>query len=854
MCTQYGTNAVKKAKGEQLAIWDPIRGWKQRYIFTITEVEELFEERFIRPVVEINAAVTYNGLQAFGEGSLIVVKAWNEARGMMRAPDAVWTIPVDGTRLMDYQPIKLLEPQKGVLREGKTTFVVYCGGAAGSKDDSAGKGGEEETEVPPFAPGQPYGVVSGVSVGFLTGESFSVELTDVSPTMMRIDLVKALALQRAYVEAFILPMTPADWEQVFSLEESDGRKAYYAALNAYQDSLSSCIDRAAFPEKAASLARLDYAGTNFLQTSSNTLPIRVVQGRINDATAGLDSTGTYYRVLLDTRVPLKERTTFTEGDLLKNDRLDLGWDTLVPAYLAGGAAHPAALTNATFSLVFGEPVYRNDVQVHENVIAVATMNHYEYGLEQTPVQNKKLLTHAGQPTFSWTHTNSIDKVYPAFRLRVWADAAKTVLVYDSGARLAPRRDAEGRYSWTAPLWTGMMTPAGVEFKANTPYWWSVSMLDAKFTVPAESEAADAFMLQATTPGGGVDDYAVIRVGVKYMGPGRFSTSEAKGVIRVEAFASPDFTGQPLGVGYVTNSTALATADTIVCNAVVSGLECDGRTYYVRAFVDSDGDGVRSAWESWGYACYVGVTPVVKKELGVTTFQPKAFAPSNVELVGGQMPECVVYIDDSDTNNNMLPDVWEWDMDGVLGGPSAELTGSLSPYIVERESAVEKTTGIFRDLAEKNASPLLYSTMMLRAAASNAAAKSPAAALVLGGISVADIKTIPEVSISSFSLTDGVISLDLAANGTLAGQQAAQVPATIGVRLTLTLQYATALDAEWQDAGTGTAVVTLGAAPVTVTSDVLTTTAGRTMTRVLRETMAANPSSCYFRVKVAVDAK
>jgi hypothetical protein len=251
---------------------------------------------------------------------------------------------------------------------------------------------------------------------------------------------------------------------------------------------------------------------------------------------------------------------------------------------------------------------------------------------------------------------------------------------------------------------------------------------------------------------------------------------------------------------------------------------------------------------------VGVTPVVKKELGVTTFQPKAFAPSNVELVGGQMPECVVYIDDSDTNNNMLPDVWEWDMDGVLGGPSAELTGSLSPYIVERESAVEKTTGIFRDLAEKNASPLLYSTMMLRAAASNAAAKSPAAALVLGGISVADIKTIPEVSISSFSLTDGVISLDLAANGTLAGQQAAQVPATIGVRLTLTLQYATALDAEWQDAGTGTAVVTLGAAPVTVTSDVLTTTAGRTMTRVLRETMAANPSSCYFRVKVAVDAK
>ena len=144
-------------------------------------------------------------------------------------------------------------------------------------------------------------------------------------------------------------------------------------------------------------------------------------------------------------------------------------------------------------------------------------------------------------------------------------------------------------------------------------------------------------------------------------------------------------------------------------------------------------------------------------------------------------------------------------------------------------------------------------MMLRAAAAAQPVNSPAAALVLGGISVTDIETIPEVSISAFSLQDSLISLDLAADGTVGGSAASDVPATIGVRLTLTLQYATALDAAWNDAGTGMAVVTLGAAKKTVTSDELKDASGKALTQVLAEKVAENPSGCYFRVKIKVGA-
>ena len=864
LCMAYGTNNVQDVSSAYGSFhsdrwWeyryvdqDNLRGYKLKYYFNITETSDVYEQRFVRPVVEIDAAVTYNGGQIYGAGCQIVVKAWNEKRGFQRAPDAVWTFHVDETRETHVQPIKLRKPLKGFLREGKTMFVVYCALPMGSGDVASGSSENEALKLPAFTPGRPYGVVCGVNVGYLSGESFSVELTDVSPSMLRVDLAQAMALQSAYVDASVKTMTPADWENVLSVGDNEVKTAYMAALNAFQDSLASCVDRAALPADSADLWRLDYAGTNFTLGASNSLPVRVVQGTINGATRGYNN-ATYYNVLLDTKLPLNERSVLTEADILAKGELDLGWNTLVPAYLAGGAANRAALTNATFSVVFGKPVYSGNVEVHENVLGVAIRNHYEYGRYQTPVYGKGLLTHSGQPTFAWSHTNTIGKAYPAFRLRVWADKEMTSLVYDSGAQRAPRRDAEGRYSWTAPLWTGMMMPTGVEFKANTPYWWSVSMLDAKFTDPARDEIADAFMLQAATPGGGANDYGMMPVAVKYMGPGKVATDAAKGLIRVEAYTTSDFGGRPVSSAYVSDLSALATSDGVVYNALLQGLERDGRKYYVRAFIDSDGDGERSAWESWGYASYVDMDSASRQNLGVSQYGTRAFEACNVLPGEGQTPECVIYIEDADTNANMLPDVWEWDMDGVLGGPSADLTGSLSPYIFDRDDSVEKTTGIYRELAEQNASPLLYSTMMLRAAAAAQPVNSPAAALVLGGISVTDIETIPEVSISAFSLQDSLISLDLAADGTVGGSAASDVPATIGVRLTLTLQYATALDAAWNDAGTGTAVVTLGAAKKTVTSDELKDASGKALTQVLAEKVAENPSGCYFRVKVKVGA-
>ena len=249
--------------------------------------------------------------------------------------------------------------------------------------------------------------------------------------------------------------------------------------------------------------------------------MRIVRKRINQA----DSSDVVFERDLD----LSVHPTLSETDLLGAGVYDLDWGTLLKAY--GGTAQ--TLESATYRIVIGDGEVGEYEQFCDSNLDLCFSSKFEARQRQTPTvpdPNLAQIVYAGRPTFRWSHTNSIDKAYPAFRLRVYTDASKSEdsTIYDSGTQQAPVRDLNGMYEWTAPIYAGMVTPKGKVFETTNTYYWAVSMLDAKFTGFSASEVATPFRLSCT---GNVNDeggYGSIKVAVKYFGPlaGSLSASAA----------------------------------------------------------------------------------------------------------------------------------------------------------------------------------------------------------------------------------------------------------------------------------------------------------------------------------------
>ena len=516
----------------------------------------------------------------------------------------------------------------GHVREGKNTFVVFVAGEDGK-----------------WAPGNAYGVVQDVDVGWSEAE-FTIELTKTTPIMARFDLPTA-----------------------FGGGGTD--RDMVNALTGYYRNEES-----------------DYPGTNMPTTASLTR-VRIVRNWINEVHARND-------VLFDKRIDLSVHPTLTEYDLLADGKLDLDWGTLNRAF-NGSATASASLESATYRVVIGEDNDGGytDVGEYENYgnnLPTLFSNRYEARTSQTPtVPDPKLaqIVYPSRPTFRWSHTNSIDKAYPAFRLRIYADAGKNTTVYDSGPQRAPARDSNGMYEWTAPVYAGMVTPAGRVLTTTNNYYWAVSMLDAKFTGFSNDEKTTPFRLGMS--GNLLDgkEYGSIAVRVKYFGPlvGKLSVvpTTRKNLVRVQAFTSPDFSGLPVAETYVTGVSTIASASVIETNAVIRGVAVNG-TYYVRAYIDTDADGVKSDWESWGYNCFV-LDPTV-----ASVWRPKPVTVSYQDM----MPDATVFIEDADTENDGFPDAWEWNENGNLSsqGPISGNTffATVNPYLNSTLNAYTKIAG------------------------------------------------------------------------------------------------------------------------------------------------------------------
>ena len=641
--------------------------------------------------------------------------------------------------------------------------------------------------------GEPYGCATpyGTEIGWRTA-SAALTLSDTDPSMARYDL------------ASIFQGGANTEEAIKALNDRD--------VNGYSSLMST-------PE---------WIGTNMPSTSAANVHVRVMRSEINGLSENAKKGVSVSYCVLDCTANLANHPDLTEADLLADGRIDLDAALLGTHWQSVfGLTSVDAITNTRYRIVVGDGTVNG--YATNNNLARSFINVFELNrTECIPVAPVGGIVYAGCPTFSWTQTNSV-KRYPAFRLRVYTAAGTQV--YDSGARRAPVANSDGIYSWTAPLYVGEPTALGKLFSTTNDYYWTVSMLDAKFTSPSTAEKHAAFRLNASGDNGGQSDYGSILVAVKYFGPATVSTnyaSSAKGLIRVQAFTSPDFSGQPAGEGYAYDLSGLRATNSVTVNARITGLPVG--TYYVRAFIDSNGDLLRSKWESWGYSCYVGSTRT-------QVYDPQGYT---VAQGANETLQATVYVEDCDIDQDGFPDAWEYDQNGDA---TLKTIGAASgnTFYTQVNTNLLATVKAF-DLAEVTdfMTYALYGTTI---ADSDGDGVNDIAELILGTNPAAadNVATATSVTLNSVS-TNGV-SFTVASSSTAqsaataSGNRVYSLAASASTAYTWKLWYKASLDQPtWTVVASGT--ITVSGSDVSTEAD-----------SAAKSSTAYDPNSGFYKVTI-----
>ncbi len=482
--------------------------------------------------------------------------------------------------------------QRGYIREGLNKFIAFV--------DNDGDG--------EYTPGEPFGFVDNVDVGW-DGARFTVELTKTHPTFARIDL-----------------------------RTGDSDRMHYYQTNSGLTTNDTGIVLDSSPKERIRVIRTAVNGYGINKNDSNFLDIED-------------------RVVLDKTFDLNVRHYLHEGDFLTDGELDLDWSKF-----EGEVYNNSALnlydnagnwlldpTNVMYRIVLGDGTISPSETNRLFLLNVSR------AFDATKLRTVPEITgcavegiyYNARPTFSWTMQGFSS--YTAFQLQILAEDGKSV-IYDSGVRRAPKTDKEGNYQWTADCSFGDQTPQGKILSRRGNYKCRVTMYNSKFRRASWSKTVNFSAAVNSTREMNDHGYSSIDVVVKYAGPSNVldrvdKLNQTNGIIRVQAFPTADFSGEPLAQTFVTNVLGSSITDMALTqpNARLTGLPANG-TYYIRAYIDSDGDFQHSAWESWGCAA---------KAVVITDSDKSA-------------PVVNVYIEDADTDGDWIPDAYEYAKAGWKG--------------------------------------------------------------------------------------------------------------------------------------------------------------------------------------------
>ena len=618
------------------------------------------------------------------------------------------------------------EATTGHVREGKNKILAWA--------DLDGDG--------QYTPGEPFGCAVGVDVSW-RGTSAEIELTETSVISPRMNIATGESDRDV-----VWGTDSGNWTNIVVGTLNGGTKTRVRVIRTmYNESLVS-----GFPS----------------------LNIGITAEAAN-------------RVVLDKYVDLNAWPVITEADFITETSYDVDWGSLYTDILSHDGTNGGKLTDLQklhFRVVLGEGTI--DLGSDNNLYRVCFSRSFDsktFRASNVPTIVSPGVNAAQEvvtpcPTFKWNMNGY--NTYTAFRLQV--NDASSAVVYDSGVQRAPQ-SADSSYAWTPSLLrVGDKTPSGKVFANQAQYTWRVTMYNSKFTTEAYSARGQFFLNVADTPVTGR-----AKVAVKYFGPKDAYTGKT---IRVKAYTSPDFTGAPAAAGYVKAPADAASGVAVAGKEIVANCEIVGLTkgtYYLQAFIDSNGNGICDAWESMGYLCdRSGMTADWADPVGLK-FGTKV----------GEGDLAVIYIEDADTDGDSLPDAWEYAKYGNLTSKGVE-----SASLTAAGDALVSTTLKSKLLASTKAE---YAAGTLAGEILTTLSSSKALAALTAGIDPSAFEPeVKEVAITGFAVdaANGEVAIEVSADAKVSNAEVTTPIYTIKSGDTIRLQvYHTAtLAGAWQPVG------------------------------------------------------
>ena len=545
--------------------------------------------------------------------------------------------PITGGNVSTYYLAEADDPSAdnnslGHVKQGLNTFIAFY--------DFDGSG--------MYTPGEPYGFVRDVDVGWNYGK-LTVELTDTNPVFARYNLVGGGSAGGSTTEA-----AATDREVLFPgnedvINNAEGVEAPIGNIRVRV--VRHAVDSLAFGNLTGTARAVVYDRT--FSTAEKSHP-NLTEADILNMVGNEFDIDWNAKAIEGNGSTLEEVFNAFNGRQLEDGSFVVMTNVYYALQIGNGPIEVNTLTNATFM----PKIIVRKFDLNRTVPTAIAPGVGGYGVVNTPA-----------PVFTWTDNGF--NTYTAFRIRITGGG----LDWTSDYQLMPAKDAQGNYSWTAPLRAGAIVPGGkVEFKNGETYSWKISTYNAKFKSDSWVDGG-SFKMNVLTNS---QDYGTIRTAVRYFGPDAVRNG---GTIRVQAFTTPDFSGTPVAEGYVKAADTLIDTGSIEsANAEIIGVKAG--SYYLRAFIDLTGEGVRDNWESWGAYCTRDVS------------SGTIFAPKSVKVGPGcgEGEIITISIEDCDVDQDFLPDAWEWTQKKNLTSFGASsLDQSLTGGFVMKQSLVGAIT-------------------------------------------------------------------------------------------------------------------------------------------------------------------
>ena len=304
--------------------------------------------------------------------------------------------------------------------------------------------------------------------------------------------------------------------------------------------------------------------------------------------------------------------------------------------------------------------------VSTNVWPAGYYTNFAFVMPSVALGAPSIVTPNGSMQFQYARNElefKVDTNATAYRLQIAATSNGTPII--STTNMVPYMDINGVRKVALPFYVGdNYVPSGGSYASsvwgNGLYWTRVQA--ATPVVTSAFSPWSSFLVNVQPPDlGGKstisgDIYYLGKVGHGYGG-----AQASNLTVIVQAFQSPGFSGEADGQVQVTYHCNTNAPSINKGSYTLIGLR--NTPYYVRAYIDENGNRQLDSWEPMGFA--QEVTSNGYQAVAIDLTGEGSSAQGNIRVV----------IRDRDTDDDGVPDGWEWMYYGTLGNGSSNIAAN-----------------------------------------------------------------------------------------------------------------------------------------------------------------------------------